>query len=84
MVKISGLLMKWMSRNTPTCRMWYCDRLPPEPPDALRIAAALSAKQFGGRDPQSSAFFRGPAGEELAVGDAEFRRKYWCSELRET
>uniref|UniRef100_A0A0A9AWP6 Uncharacterized protein n=1 Tax=Arundo donax TaxID=35708 RepID=A0A0A9AWP6_ARUDO len=52
--------MKWMSRKTPTCRMWYCDRLPPDPPDALRIAAALSAQQLGGRDPQSRAFFRGP------------------------
>jgi hypothetical protein len=59
-----------MSRNTPTCRMWYCDRVPPDPPDALRIAAARSPQQLGGRDPQSSAFFRGPAARGACMASA--------------
>ena len=56
--------MKWRSRKTPIWRRWYCDRLPPEPPEALTIAAALSAQTFGGLDAQSIAFFRGADIEE--------------------
>lgn len=57
--KNSGLLMKWRSRYTPICLKWYWARPPPKPPPVLIIAAALSAQTFGGRDAQSTAFFKG-------------------------
>lgn len=56
----SGLLMKWRSKKTPTWRRWYWARPPPKFPPALTTAAGLSAQQFGARDAQSIAFFRGP------------------------
>lgn len=59
LMNISGLLMKWRSRNTPICRKWACDRFPPEPPAALTMAAVFPAITFGGLDAQSIAFFNG-------------------------
>ena len=58
--KNSGLLMKWRSRYTPICRRWYWPRAPPKLPEALTIAAVLSAQTFGALDAQSIAFFKGP------------------------
>ena len=55
----NGLLMKWISRKTPTWRRWYCARSPPPLPPVLIMAAALLAQAFGGLDAQSIAFFKG-------------------------
>lgn len=61
LMKNSGLLMKWRSKNTPIWRRWYCDLPPPKPPPALTIAAGLPAQTFGALDAQSIAFFSGPS-----------------------